>query len=338
MRRATKEPAMTIHRRSFNRALLTFLVMPALTAWPAHATDYPTRPVSIITPAPAGVGPDVIARIVADKLSHLWRQQVLVLNRPGAGGLIGLQAAAAIVPDGYTFYLPLSSTFIALPERHPKLPLDLHRDIVPIGFIGEQPMIIAVNPKLGVKTIPELVALAKKRRGEILYGANQGSLPNLVGEMLQRRTGAKLTFVPYANMRKAMQDAVAGTLQVYIESAAGLAGQIKGGALTALAVASTKRLPDYPDLPTVAEALPDIGAFEARGWFALMARAGTPGAIVRKVGEDLRAVLAQPDLQAKFAKLGTYVHPMSSSQLAAFIDSEQTLWRPVAHAVNRAAQ
>lgn len=321
---------MAAHPRWLGWAM-TGLVIVAAGPFPASkaAEPYPTRPVSILTQAPVGTGPDVIARVVADRLTKAWQREVLIVNRPGAGGLIALQAAAASAGDGYTLYMPLSSTFIALPERHPKLPLDLQHDLVPIGLVGEQPMVIAVNAKLGVSTLSEFVALARKQPGRVRYGANQGSLPNLVGELLQQRAAVKFTFVPYGKMSQAVQDAVGGTVDVAIESLAGLAAHIKSGALKPLAVASSRRVPDYPDLPTVMEALPKLGRFEATGWLALMARTGTPDAIVRQVATDLQAVLAGPDIRKKFAALGTYVRPLPPSEVAAFIRSEQALWRPI---------
>ncbi len=320
---------MTIGRRLFNCAAGLALIAAAWAA-AARAADYPTRPIAIITPAPVGSGPDVIARIMAASLGKSLGQQIVILNRPGAGGLIGAQAAARIRPDGYTLYMPLSSTFVVLPITHPrKMPIDLGRDLVPIGLIGEQPMIIAVNHGLGVKTMAQLDRLAKNRPHAIFYGSNAGSLPSLTAMLLQRRTGMKMTFVPYASTAKATQDTAGGTLQLVIESTSGLAGPIRAGDLIPLAVAADKRLADFPDLPTVREALPGIGRFEARGWFALMARAGTPGAIVQKLRAHLQGALAQPELQRRFAALGTYVRPISSADLKTFIDEEQALWRPI---------
>ncbi len=290
---------------------------------------YPVRPVSLIVPVGAGGGPDVIARIVADRLGQIWHQQFILLNRPGAGGLIALQAAAAIPPNGYTLYMPLSSTYCVLPQTHPHLPLVLDRDLIPIGILGEQPMVIAVNPKLGVDSLAGLIALAKKRPGEILYGANLGGLPNLTGELLQQRAGFKLSLVPYSSTVKALQDTAGGTGQVAIESLSGLGSLIQGGMLRPLAVASANRLPNYPDLPTVAEALPSVGTFEARGWFALTAPIGTAEPLVHKINADLRTAFADTELQKKFASLGTYPRPMSPAETAAFIRGEQDLWRPV---------
>jgi tripartite-type tricarboxylate transporter receptor subunit TctC len=328
-----KEPKMQVSRRSFGIAAASVLAVGAIMPGEAAADEYPVRPVSMITPAPAGSGPDVIARIVADHLSGLWRQAIVIVNRPGAGGLIGMQAAAAAKPDGYTLYMPLSSTFIVLPETHAKLPLDLHRDLVPIGLIGEQPMVIAVNAKLGIGTLAQLIAEAKQHPGKLLYGANLGGLPNLTGELLAQRAGIELGYVPYPNTAKATQDAAAGVTQVTIESLSGLAGPIAGGALKPLAVAAATRVPDYPNLPTVTEAAPAVGAFEARGWFALTVPSGTPDTVVQKVSEDLRTVLMQPDLRKKLSALGTYPRPMSPAETAEFIRRERALWRPLVRQV-----
>jgi len=325
---AVEEWTTMIDRRSFNFVALSVLAMPAASAR-AAGNGYPARPVSIITPAPAGVGPDVIARTIASELAQKWNQQVLVVNKPGAGGLLGLRAAAEAPADGYHFYLPLSSTFVTLPERFHDLHIDLHRDFVPIALIGEQPMVITASAKADIGSLSELVALAKARPGKLLYGAAQGSLPHLTGELLKERAGIDLRFVPYSNMRQAMQDAVAGTLHVYIESVAGVAGHIKAGSLNGLVVASSQRLPDYPELPTAHEVLPGIGSFEARGWIALVARNGTAHEILHEVGADTQTVLTQKVVEQRFRALGTYVKPMSPAQLAEFIHSEQEQWRPV---------
>jgi tripartite-type tricarboxylate transporter receptor subunit TctC len=327
---------MNTHLSLFKAAVLALAA--AVAGSPATAESYPTRPVMVLSPTAAGAGPDVIARIVADRLTQAWGQQVLVVNRPGAGGLIAAQAAAAALSDGHTLYMPIASTFVVLPETQTKMPLDLARDLVPIGLVGEQPMVITVNPALGINTLAELIARAKGRPGEILFGAGRGTLPHLTGEMLRRRAGIDLTYIPYPVNARAMQDAIGGTIHVFIESMAALSGPIQGGSLKALAVASSSRLPDFPDLPTVAEAIPGVGIFEARGWFALMAPARTPDAIVQKVNRDLRTALGEPEVRRKLAALGTYPRPMSPAETAAFIRSERELWRPVVRQLDLASQ
>ena len=326
---------MKTHLPRFNAAALSLAA--AIAGSPANAESYPTRPVMILTPAAAGTGPDVITRIVADRLTQVWGQQVLVVNRPGGGGVIAAQAAAVAPSDGHTLYVPLASTFVVLPETQAKMPLDLARDLVPIGMFGEQPMVIAVNPTLGINTLAELIARAKGRPGEILFGAPRGTLPHLTSEMLRRRVGLDLTFIPSPGAR-AMQDAIGGTIHVFIGDMASVAGPMQSGSLKVLAVASSRRLPDFPDLPTVEEAAPAIGSFEARGWFALMAPARTPDAIVQKVNRDLRSALDDPEVRRKFATLGTYPRPMSPAETAAFIRSEQDLWRPVVKQLDLVSQ
>jgi len=232
-----------------------------------------------------------------------------------------------VEPDGYTLYMPSSSALMVLPETHANLSFNFERDFVPIGMIGKQPMLIAVSPKLGVSTLAELIALAKKRPGEILYAGNTpGTVPTLTGEMLKQRAGIDMTFVPYPGAAAALKDLVGGQISIVIESGAGLTGAIQGGSVKLLAVASDKRVPQFPDVPTVAETLP---GFEATGWFASLARAGTPDAIVQKVSRELRASLADAVLREHFAKLGTEPAPMSPPELRAFIEREKKSWIPV---------
>jgi tripartite-type tricarboxylate transporter receptor subunit TctC len=293
------------------------------------AAPYPSKPVMIITPSPAGAGPDVIARIVAEHLSRRWRQQVLVVNRPGAGGLLAADAAVAATPDGYTLYMALSSTFLVLPEMQPHLRVNLERDVAPIGLIAEQPMIITVNSSLGVNTLQELVLLSQQRPGDLLFGAGRGFLPHLTGALFNMQSGAKLRYVPYSSTAKAMQDAMGGTLNVFFEALSALSGPINAGSLKPLAVASMERLPNYPSLPTATQALPALGRFEASGWFVLMAPARTPPEIVGKLSEDLRSVLSDRDATVRFAALGTYPHYLPPADTLKFIRDEQNRWQPI---------
>lgn len=293
---------------------------------PAQADIYPTKPVRIINPAPAGNGPDVIGRIVAERLTQAWGQQVLVINRPGAGGLLAAQAAVSAERDGYTLYQPNASSMVVLPVTQ-KLSFDFARDFTPVGLMGQEPFVIAVAPSLGVNTLAELIALAKKRPREIMYSATvRGSMPNLTGELFRSKAAIDLTYVPYPSTAQAIADIMGGRISVIVDSFAGLRGAVEGGAVKTLAVTSAERAPNLPDVPTVAEVIP---GFAASGWYALMAPTGTPNEIVQKVNRDLRAVLAQTDVQEKIRKLGNYVRPLSPAETAAFIRSEQQLWTPV---------
>jgi tripartite-type tricarboxylate transporter receptor subunit TctC len=303
------------------------LLVGAVAGVAAHAQDYPTRSVKLITQGAAGSGPDVVARIVAEPLGRLWGQQVVILNHPGAAGSVAARQAALAAADGYTLYMPATSVFIVMPEMFPNLPFNLDRDFVRIGFVAEQPMLLAVAPSLGVNSLADLIALAKARPGQILYAANaRGTLPHLTTERFAKEAGIELRFVPYAGAAAGLQDLLGGRIAMIVESLGPFLGAIQGGSLKALAVASAQRLPNFPDLPTVGETIP---GFIATGWFPLLAPAGTPDGTVRKVGEDLRAVLDQPAVRQRLADLGTFVRPMSPAETTEFIRREQELWRPV---------
>ena len=302
----------------------------------ANAQGYPSRYVSIIIQTAAGSAPDVIARIVAERLTHVWGQQVPIISRQGAAGLIAAQAAASAQPDGYTLYMPTVTALVILPETQPKFPVNFERDFVPIGLVSEFPMVIAVSPALGVNTLGELIALAKKRPGEILYAANnRGSFPHLTGELFRSRAGIELTFVPYPGAAAGLNDIMGGRISMIVEGPSALSGALQAGSIKALAVTSATRLPNFPDLPTVAETIP---GFAVVAWFALLTPVGTPDAIVRKVSQDLQTVLKQPAIKEKFEMLGVYPRPTSPAEAAEFIRGERQLWKPVIKEVGLAAE
>src|SRR6188472_2206659 len=194
---------------------LVLLIAAMLFSPGAAADGYPAKPVKIITQGAAGSGPDVITRIVADRLGRSWGQQVAIINHPGAGGVMAGRAAASAERDGYTLYAPTITTFVILPEIQPTLPFDLERDFARVGLLAETPMMIAVSPALGVRSLPELIALAKKTPGGLFYAANnRGSLPHLAGEMLRRRAGIDLTFVPYKGVAAGLQDLTGGRISI----------------------------------------------------------------------------------------------------------------------------
>jgi tripartite-type tricarboxylate transporter receptor subunit TctC len=308
-------------------ALCSVVAVAAAVGSPARAETYPSRYVSVIIQTAAGSGPDVVARVLAERLSQRWGQQVTIINRNGAAGLVAAQAAAAAVPDGYTLYMPTSTALVILPETQPKMPVNFERDFVPIGLISEAPMIIAVSPALGVESLEQLIALAKARPGHLTYAANnRGSFPHLTGEFFRNRTGVELTFVPYPGAAAGLRDVIGGRVSMIIEGPAALAGALQTGAIKALAVTSPARLRNFPDLPTASETIP---GFQVNAWFALMARSGTPDPIVRKISGDLRAVLAEPAVREKFETLGVYPRPASPAETAEFIRHEQLSWKPV---------
>jgi tripartite-type tricarboxylate transporter receptor subunit TctC len=313
-------------------ACLWLLALPAAGA--VHAQGYPTRPVTIISDSAPGTAIDTSLRIIAEGLSRQWGQQVVVVNRPGAGGAISAKVAAEALPDGYTIYAPALSVFLTIPGKAPNLPLQMPRDFIPIGLTAEQPMSIGINPKLGINTLPDLIARAKQQPDTISYAVTGvGRLTHLTGELLQIRGDIKLQMVPYTGgSSQALADIMAGRVAMVIEGYAGLAGAYQSGQLKALAIASEKRLPHVPDLPTVAETLP---GFVAAGWQAVVAPLGTPEGVVRKVSDDLRAVLIMPDVRDKLAARGAYVKPATAAEALAFVRSQQELWKPALEQVDR---
>ena len=326
---------MKLPRRQFLHLAASAAALPAVSRIErALAQDYPAKPVRIITHSAPGGSPDALLRIVADRLSQKWGRQIVVLNHPGAGGAVAARTAAAAAPDGYTLYMPASSAFVTLAGLQANLPLDVPRDFVPVGFVALQPFLLAVASSLGVKTLPEFIALAKAKPGELSYAATgRGTLSHLTGEGLQQRAGIKLLMVPYlGGTAQALNDVISGRVPMVIDAYPPMAGALQSGAIRGLAVGAIKRLPDFPDLPTIGETLP---GFNPGGWLALVAPVGTPDAIVRKLSDDLREAVTDPTTRTKLETTGNYPNPMSPSELLAFIQAEQKTWKPVLEEIAR---
>ena len=277
----------------------------------------------------------MINRVVSERLSQFWGQQVVTLNHPGAGGSLAARVASQAQADGSTFYVGNASVLTALkgaPGVAPNLPVELPRDFIPIGFIAQQPMFIAVAPQLGIESLPELIAAAKKRPGALSYATTgRGRITHLTMELLQSRAGIELQMIPYAGgPSAAIADVTTGRIAIVIEAYSGLAGGLQGGSIKGIAVTSYERLREFKDLATVAETLP---GFIAGGWNVLLAPVGTPTAIVNKASADLAKVLAEPEVKNKLATLGAYVHPMSPAEVRTFVEDQQQTWRPIAEKV-----
>lgn len=323
---------MTAHLHWLRIGLVSLAATCFFAGSSALAQSYPTGPVKIITQIGAGNGADVALRIVADHLSKIWGQQVVVANQPGAGGLFAARAAAAAPPDGHTLFMAVASTFVALPEMQSNLPFNMS-DFVPIGFVGEVPMVVAVSPTLPANSLAELIALSRKQRGTLSAATTpRGDMPHLAAELFRLRSGADLTLVNYQTMSLAMNDVISGRVAAAVD---GLGGPSARGQLKLLAIASRSRVASRPDVPTVAETVP---GFVATGWWVLVAPPGTPASIVNKLSNDLRAVLARPDLNDRFEQLGTLTRAMSPQELSKFIRSERELWKPIIRQVGLAKQ
>ena len=303
-------------------------------------SDYPNKPVRIINDSAAGSANDASARILADKLSHIWGQQVLTVNQPGAGGGISAKTASQSTPDGYTLYLPATSPFLILPGASgvsPNLPLELPRDFVPIGFMLQQPLFIGASHKSGITNLPQLIEMAKAKPGEITYAATgRGRLTHLTMELFQARTGTKLQLVPYAGgTAQAMNDVLSGRVHLILDAYAGLAAALKGDLIKGLADTSLERLPGFENLPTIAETVPD---FFVGAWAVLVAPLGTPDPIVRKVNADMWTALNDPEVKIKYQANGAFLRYMKPEEVTAFVQEQQKTWRPILEQVAKETQ
>ncbi len=317
------------------RSWTAFVLMATLALGaPALAQDYPTKPVTIISPAAPGNSTDIATRLIADRLTQLWKQQVVVLNRAGAGGLIAAQAANGAEKDGYTLYMTLSSTWTVLPiTQEGKLPFDLQKAFVPIAHAGEQPIALSVNKDVPAKNVAELIDLVNKTPGGMLYATSgRGGVSHLCGELFRARAKVNLSFVHSPGVAVSLQDVIAGRIPISFEGIAAQRAASENGSIRLLATAAPKRLPNLPNVPTIAETVPDVVAV---GWLALMAPAGVANSIVRKVAADVKTVLTNPEVVERYHTLGTYPVYLTPEQLFEYMRAEERRWWPVVREINK---
>jgi len=307
---------------SLARTALLFLAAIGL----AQAQSWPTKPVRLIVSSPIGSAPDIVARIVADKLAPMWGRPLVIDNRGGPTGVVGAAALASADPDGYTFGV-LQTAAVALTPVMYKNPQYNVADLKAVAMTGTAPLIIVVHPSVPANNIDEFLKLAKSQPGKLNFALSlANSVPHLVGEMMARSAGAQLYNVPYNGAAQATTATIAGDAQMTINALAPIIPHVKSGKLKALGVTSPGRLPGYPDLPAVNETIPNFSAY---GWFAVFSPAKVPDAISERVNADVNQVTALPDVTARLAELGIYPKPMSRAQIAEFVKSEQALWGKV---------
>ena len=301
------------------------------------SSNYPSRPVRMIVPyQPAGVN-DIVARIVAQKLTEKWGRTVLIENRSGAAGNIGTELVAKAAPDGYTMLFGSTSNLSMNVSLFEKLAFDPVRDFAPVGLVVTSPQVILVRPALGVNTLLELVALAKSKPGALNYSTyGNGSLAHLSIELLQSAAGINMVQVPYNGGGPAMTAVMAGEVQLTIVPISVSLAQIKAGTVRALAVLSDKRFSGLPDVPTTAEA--GVPGIEADSWVALVAPAGTPPAIVQKVSKDMASILTTPEMKKLLEERGMVPVGSSPEQLGAFIKREIERWGKIIKATGVRAE
>ncbi len=282
---------------------------------------YPGKPIRFIVPYPPGGGTDIVARLVAQKMTTSMGQQVVVDNKPGASTVIGTDMLAKAPPDGYTIGLITDSHAIN-PTFFPKLPYDSVNDFAPVTQLVFVPLVMVAHPSLGVKTVPELIALAKQRPGKINYASIGNGTPHQLSmEWFKAISGTFMTHIPYKGVAPALTDLVAGQVDVMFTGTSSAAPYARQGRLVPLAVSSAKRQPAFPETPSVAET-PGLGEFDFMTWYGVAAPAATPREIVLRVQREIAAALSQPDVKERLASLGVVGAPSTPEEFAAFMRKE----------------
>jgi tripartite-type tricarboxylate transporter receptor subunit TctC len=291
-------------------------------------SDYPNRPIKLIVGFAAGGGTDVVARIMAQKMSEILHQTIVVEDRAGASGLIAAQDVAKADPDGYTLMMGSQTTLAVAPHLYRKVTLNPERDFAGIALTGASPLVLVVNPSFPAHSVADVIAMAKAQPGKINFGTGGlGTTPHMTAELFQHDAGIRLVHVAYRGEAGAINDLLAGQIPLMFANLSAIMGNIKGGTLRALAVTSAERSPSAPDIPTVAEsALP---GFAAETWFGIVAPAGTPKEIRAKLNAAAREALAHDDTRARFAELGMANGTSSPDELDAYIKSEIAKWSHV---------
>jgi len=303
--------------------LLSLLLLAIVGVTSARADDYPSRPVHFIVPYAAGGSGDLLARLLGDKLSKMWGQQVVVENKPGAGGLIGTEAAAHADPDGYTIYLATDGPITIAPTLHKKpLPYDWKKDFAPISMMAIGYQILLTSPKLPAASLKEFIELAKKEPGKHNFASiGIGSAPHLAAELFLSLADLKLTHVPYrGSSQQSIAALIAGDVQMFVVGTSTAVPFVKAGTVRGLAVTAPKRLDSLPDTPTFAElGMPNM---DYSIWFAVLAPGKTPPEIIKKLHADIAKVVADPDYQKMLHTRGFDAVSNTPQELAAFLDKD----------------
>lgn len=318
--------------------LLWALLCVALAGVPAvaQAQAYPTKPIRLIVTFAAGGGTDLAARAVAPKLAEALGQPVVVENRAGANGAVGAEATAKSPADGYTLMVGAAGTLAVAPHLNAKLPFDPFKDFAPVSLLATSAFVVSVNPSVKAQSIRELVALAKASPGSLTFGSSgTGGAPQLAGELFKSQAGVNLLHVPYKGLGPAITDLLGGQIQVVFADVGLVTAHLKAGRLRGLAITSATRSSMLPDLPTVSES--GVPGYAAGTWYGVFAPAGTPGAIVARLSEEVRRALALPEVRAALVAQGVEAAGNSPEQYAAFLREEYAKWgRVIAEAGIRA--
>ena len=302
------------------------LILPSLA--PAAADTWPDRPIKIIVSQAAGGTPDIICRIISDKLSDLLGQRVVVENRPGGANVVGAQAAAHAAPDGYTLFFATAAALVSNPHTYKTLPYDPVKDFVAVSMVAKNPFLILANPSVPANNLSELVAYDKANPGKLTFATDgQRNFSGILATWLNKVSGANILQVPYATMPQGVQDTLAGRTQLTILAIPSAAPHVSRGALKPLAISWTKRLPLYPQVQSISETFPGV---ELTGWFVIVAPADTPADIVTRLNQEMDKVLKTPEMVQKLADLGFYTEGAETPQAtSAFVKAQYELWAKI---------
>jgi len=311
------------------RRLAIALVLAAASVVPASAQEWPSRQIRMVVPLPAGAAVDVIGRLVAAKLGERLGQTIVVENRAGASGAIASDVVAKSAPDGYTLGMATTTTHVTNAIVNPKLAYDPIKDFTPLGLIGVVPYALSVSPKLPVKDVRELIALAKSKPGVLSYSSvGLGSVAHLATELLSTMTGIKLNHVPYRAATQAVLDLAEGRIDITFGTLGSSLPLIKEGKIKLLAVSTARRAKQVPDIPTIAEA--GVPGFETSLWFALVAPANLPQPIALRLNKELNAILPDATVQKGLDVQATQSEPSTLQGMADLIRNDLTRWREIA--------
>lgn len=316
-------------------AVVSMLAGAAL-AWPAAAQTFPAKPVRIIVAFPPGGGVDIVARTMGPRLTEIWRQPIVVENRPGASGVIGTEAAARSAPDGHTLFIGTLGNLTANQYLYPKMPVDPLRDLAPLTQVVAVHFVMTAHPSLPAKNVKELIALAKARPGQINYASSgPGGAPHLGAELFKSMTRVDMVHVPYKGSGLSFIDLLAGQVSLTCDSQLQSLPYIKAGRLRALAVLGGKRSPLLPEVATVGETVP---GYELTNWFGMTVPAATPPDLIARLYADISKVLQQPDFREKITGMGADVVGSTPAQFGAFMKAESDKWGKVIREANIKAE
>ena len=294
----------------------------------AQTAKYPDKPLKMLVGFSAGGGTDVVARILAQKMSEGLGQSVLVENRPGASGMIAAEAITKSAADGYTLMMGSQTTFAVAPNLYRKFSIDPTRDFAGVAPAGASPLVLVVHPTVAAQSVRDVIAMAKAKPGTINYGSGGlGTTPHMSGELFQSLAGIKMVHVAYRGEAPAINDLLGGQIPLMFANLSAVIGNVRAGSLRALAVTSATRSASAPDIPTVAEA--GLPGFEAETWFGIVVPAGTPHEIVSRLNAEVRRVLALSDIRQRFAELGMTIGGSTSDEFDVFIKAEVSKWSKV---------